>query len=150
MKLYGLLLVVLLYAPAGSVLRGEEAVRQPQEETELERSMEKMAGAFRKLKRQVADVSKNAESIQLVATMQAAAVEGLKLVPAKASDVPAADREKFVAEYRKEMRKLIENFEKLEAALKANNNNEAVGLVTEISSIQKAGHREFTRPDELK
>ena len=150
MKLRSLLFAVLLYAPAGFVLRGEAPARQPQEETELERSMEIMAGAFRKLKRQVADVSKNTESLQLVATMRTAANEGLKLAPAKTADVAEADREKFIAEYRKEMRKLIEDFGKLEAALQAKKNGEAVILVEAISSIQKTGHRVFTRPDEVK
>jgi len=150
MKLYALFLAVLLCNPSTLVLRGEIPRKQPQEETALEGSMEKMGGAFRKLKRQVADVSKNSDSLQLVATMRAAAEEALQLIPLKAADVPAADREKFIDDYRKEMRKLIDKFTKLTAALRADKNDEATKLVADIGSIQKAGHREFTRPDESK
>jgi soluble cytochrome b562 len=147
MKIRLLLLAALLVTFAPPCLRAEEAKKQPREETDLEGKMHKMSGAFRKLKRLVTDASKNADSLQLVATMQSEAAEALKLVPAKADDLPAADRAKFVSDYQTKMKSLIETLEKLETALKANKNDEAAKLVGDLSTLQKAGHKEFKRPD---
>jgi len=148
MKIRMLLLAVLLVTPAAFTLRAEGPKKLPQEETELEGKMDKMGGAFRKLKRQVTDATKNADSLQLLATIQAAASEAVKLTPAKVAHLPVADRAKFEADYQAGMKKLIEGFGKLEAALKADKNDEAAKLVAEIGALQKAGHKEFKRPDE--
>ena len=112
--------------------------------------MDKMSEAWKKLKRQVADIAKNADSLQLIATIRVAAEEAVNLVPARAADVPAADRAKFVADYQAGIKKLVEGFGKLEVALKADKNEEAAKLVAEISALQKAGHKAFERPDEKK
>lgn len=112
--------------------------------------MDVMGKAWKKLKRQVADASQNPDSLQLVATIRTAAEDALKLIPARVADVPAADQAKFMADYQAGIRKLIASFGKLEAALSAGKNDEAVKLVAEISVIQKAGHNAFERPDEKK
>jgi len=102
--------------------------------------MEKMGGAFRKLKRQIADPTQNAASLQLVATIRAAAEEASRLTPAKSADVPAADRAKFEADYQAKMKNFTVELGKLEA----------VKLVADLGALQKAGHKEFKRPDEKK
>jgi len=48
------------------------------------------------------------------------------------------------------MKELIGQLEKLDAALKAGRNDEAAKLVTDLKATQKAGHKEFKRPDEKK
>ena len=150
MKIRLFLFAVLLAVPTAFDLRAAEPGKQPQEETELEGKMDRMGGDWRKLKRQVADATKNADSLQLLAAIRAASAEATKLIPAKAEDVPVADRAKFVAGYQARMKTLDEAFEKLEAVLRAGKNDEAVNLVAEIGALQKAGHKEFKRPEEKK
>ena len=150
MKIRILLLAALISLPSVVALRAENQKKQPQEETELEGKMDKMGSAWRKLKRQVADPSKNAESLELLAAIRVSAEEAAKLSPAKADDVHASDRAKFVADYQAEMRKLIVELDKLEAALKADKNDEATKLVADIGAMQKAGHKEFQRPQDKK
>jgi soluble cytochrome b562 len=150
MKIRSLFLAVLLIAPATFVLCAEAPKKQPEEKTELERKMDKMSEAWKKLKRQVADATQNADSLQLVATIQAAAEEALKLVPARAADVPATERAKFVADYQAGIKKLLESFGKLETALQSGRNEEAVKLVADLGAFQKASHKVFERPDEKK
>ena len=150
MKIRILGLAVLIALFASFALHAQEPKKQPKEETELEGKMEKMGKAWKQLKRQVKDVSKNAESLELVATIRAASEEASKLTPAMAADIPAADRAKFVADYQAGVKKLIVELGKLEAALKADKNDEAVKLVADIGALQKAGHKEFKRPDEKK
>lgn len=149
MKIRILLLAVLLALPAVDV-RADEHNKTAPDETELEGKMDSMAQTWKKLKRQVADATKNAESLQLVAALKTTAEEAAKLEPAKAADMPAADRVKIVADYRVGIKKMIAELAKLETALQAGKNDEAAKLVADIGALQKAGHKEFKRPDEKK
>lgn len=150
MKTCILLLAALFAFPAAVVVRADGHIKPAHDETELEGKMDSMGQAWKKLKRQAADATKNAESLQLVATLRTSAEEAAKLEPAKAADVPAADREKFVADYRGGIKKMINELTKLEAALLAGKNDEAAKLIADIGALQKAGHKEFKRPDEKK
>jgi cytochrome c556 len=105
------------------------------EETELGNQMDKMGGAMRKLKKSVPDAAQNAESLKLVATIKAAAVASAKEKPAW----HPADAPKFQAK----MKEFITKVEKLEAALKANDNATAAKICEELGVAQKEGHKEF-------
>ena len=107
--------------------------------------MQKINGAFRKLRTQVTDATKNDDSIAQVAIIKENATASLKLTPMKAADVPAADQAKFVAEYQAEMKKFIEAVGKLEAALKAGKNDEAKTFFDALGGLQKEGHTEFKK-----
>jgi soluble cytochrome b562 len=156
MKIKKLLLAVMLSLPFVLVVRAEEPKQESgkapkkehKAETELEGKMDEMGGAFRKLRGQIKDASKNAESIVLVQKMRAIATEAATLKPAKAEDLPEADRAKFIADYQKSMKAFAGTLAKLEAALQAGDNAAAAKLVEEIRSAQKEGHKEFKRPDE--
>jgi soluble cytochrome b562 len=136
--LAGTTFVVAQEAPAAPA-----APKEKKPETELTKKMDKMNGAFRKLRRQATDATKNADSLEQVAILREYAEASLKLEPAKAALVPAADRKKFVADYQEDMKELLANIDKLAAALKAGQNEEAGKIVNELSSQQKAGHKEF-------
>jgi cytochrome c556 len=116
-------------------------------ETELGKKMEKMGGAFRALRRQITDASKNADSLAKLATIKENAMASAKLEPAMKADKPAAEQKKFVADYQAEMKKFIGQVEKVEAALKAGKNDEAAKLVDELGTAQKAGHKQFKKAD---
>lgn len=117
------------------------------EETELGNHMDKMSGAFRKLRKQVNDAAQNAESLKLVATIKEEAAASAKLEPAMKSEKPAAEQAKFVADYQAKMKEFNGKVAALEAALKANNNTEAAKLVDELAAAQKKGHGEFKKKD---
>ncbi|PTX95562.1 cytochrome b562 [Opitutus sp. ER46] len=113
--------------------------------TELGEHMEKMGGAFRRLSRQISDPTKNEDSLKLVATLRENAAAALKLVPAKAADVPAERREQFVTDYRASMERFAGELEKLEAALKAGNNEAAAAQFKVLKQAQDQGHKEFQK-----
>ncbi|MBP6508562.1 MAG: hypothetical protein KA257_13455 [Opitutaceae bacterium] len=117
------------------------------EVTELGEQMDHLSAAFRKLRRQAGDAAKNESSLGYVAEMQAATAKALTLVPAKAADLPAGKRPKFEAGYHKQMEKFIKALNALEAALKAGDNAGALKLVSELGSLQKAGHKEYKKPE---
>ena len=148
MKIRLLLIAVLLVIPSAMTLRAEGPKKEHKEETELEGKMGVMGSAFRKLRGQIEDATKNPESLELIAKMRAMAEEALKLTPAKTADEPPADRAKFVDAYQTKMKGLIEKLGKLEALLTAGNNAEAAKLIADIRAFQKEAHKQFERPEE--
>lgn len=120
------------------------------DETELGGKMEKMSGAFRAIRRQITDKSKNADSLAKLAVVKQNAEASLKYDPAKKSEIPAANQAKFVADYQAGMKKFIALCDKLEAALKADNNAEAEKICGAMADSQKAGHKEFKKDDKKK
>ncbi len=144
MKIRLTLLTVVVALATGLVARAAEA------ETELGAKMEKMGGAFRALRRQITDASKNEDSLAKLKTIRENAEASLKLEPAMKADKPAAEQAKFVADYKAEMKKFIELVAKVEASVKAGNNGEAEKLLGDMSKAQKAGHTSFKKPDDKK
>ena len=114
--------------------------------TELGRKMEDLNASWRKLRRQVADPAKNADSLDLVAKIKAASADAATLSPAKTGDLPEAERAKFQADYAAGMKKFAAMLDQLEAALKANHNDEAGKLVTALADFQRESHKLFRRP----
>lgn len=125
------------------------APKEKKPETELTKQMDKMNGAFRKLRRQATDATKNADSLEQVAILKEFAAASAKLTPAKAAAIPEADRAKWVADYQAKMTETLVAIEKLEAALKAGQNEEAGKLVADLQAQQRAGHKEY-RTEEKK
>jgi len=116
-------------------------------ETELEKSMETLGKAWRTLRKQAADPTKNASSLELMVTIKAAAQNNLKFTPDLARDIPAEKRDKFVADYQAKMKETIAAFDQLDAAFKANDNKTAGEIIAKIGALSKEGHKEFKRPE---
>lgn len=117
------------------------------EATELEDRMDEMRSAFGKLRKQVADPAQNEASLALVAKLRAASVASAKLPPARAADIPEADRAKYVEAYEAKMKEFIAEVDKLEAALKAGDNTAAAAVVAKLGAMQKEGHKEYRRSE---
>ena len=157
-------LALLLVLPASSSLRllvddaapaaapaaaAPAAAAAPSDEkkTELEMRMEKVGKAFRKLRKQVADPAQNASSLELIGKIQAAFKEAEDLTPAKADDVPADQRAKFVSDYQAGIKAMEDQFTKLSDALSAGKNTDATAIVAAIFDQEKKDHKEFRRPE---
>lgn len=119
------------------------AAKEHKVETELTKQMDKLNGAFRKLRRQASDATKNADSLEQVAIIKQYAEAATKLEPYKAGEVPAGDKAKLVEGYKAKMTEFAASVAKLEAAFKAGNNEEAAKLVQELAAMQKEGHKEY-------
>jgi soluble cytochrome b562 len=127
-------------APAGAAAPAHE-----EKKTELGEKMSAFAKAFKALRLQVTDATKNESSLKLVATMRENAEAAAKLEPAKKVEVPAADQAKFEADYAEQMKNFIADIAKLEDALKTGNNEEAKKLTDTLNDDQKKGHKEFRK-----
>ena len=153
-RLLPLALALTLFFPVAAVVRADEKPAAPdgkpaqkEEETELGKTMEKLNGAWRKLRKQVADPASNASSLELVATVKVQTEKALTLQPDKAKDIPEADRAKYIQGYQDKMKEFMAKLEKLNAAFKANDNTAAAALLKELGTLQREGHKEYKRPD---
>ena len=140
MKIRILLLSLICAVTAAPVMQAAD-----KDETVLGGHMDKMGGAFRKLKRQAPDATKNADSLTLVATIKTSAESALAFKPEITAEKPAADQAKFVEGYKTEMKKMLELVGKLEAALKAGKNDEAVKLITSLEEQRNSSHKEYKK-----
>lgn len=122
------------------------AAKSDEKHTELGDRMEKLNGAYRRLKRQVADATKNESSLALIATIKKETEASLAFKPEFTAEQPAANQAKFVEAYKTEMKKMIELVGKLEAAVKAGKNDEATKVIAELDAQQKSSHKEFRKP----
>lgn len=127
-------------APAPAAAKSDE-----EPETELAEKMSDIGRAFKKLRAQVGDPAKNESSLKLVATLIENATASAKLEPEKLADIPAAEQPKFKADYEAKMKSFIAQIAKLEAALKAGNNEEAKKIVAELGETQKDAHKQFRK-----
>lgn len=146
--------LVLALTPA--LARAEDAKPAPDkpkhekpkhDETELEKSMDVLGKAWKKLRKQAADPAQNASSLELMVTIKAAAQNNLKYTPDLARDVPAEKRDAFIAGYQEKMKQTIAAFDQLDAAFKAGDNKTAGEIIAKIGALQKEGHKEYKRPE---
>ena len=140
-------LALLLAFPAASILSAQEKSGPKEPETEFGKLMERNNVVWRKLRKQAADPDSNASSVELVAALNQGTTKALAFKPAMADDVPAADREKFVASYQTGLKDFIAQLDKLAAAFKANDNTGAQELIKKLGARQKEDHRQFQRPE---
>jgi soluble cytochrome b562 len=123
------------------------AAHDDEKKTDLEKRMERIGKAFRQLKKQVADPAQNGSSLELLSKMQAAAKEATEFTPKKAEDLPADQRAKFEEDFKSGISNLQDLFAKLQDALTAGRNDDAVKIVGDIGSFEKKEHKEFRRPE---
>jgi soluble cytochrome b562 len=128
-------------APAAAPAADDE------KKTELETKMDRMGKAFRKLRKQVADPTQNASSIDLASKMLAAAKEAELLTPEKAADLPEDQRPKFVADFKAGIQAMEDEIQKLSDALTAGKNDVAASIVADMGAMEKKGHKEFKKPE---
>lgn len=133
---------ILLLTLACAMVSVPASYAADKDETELGNHMDKMGGAFRKLKKSVPDAAQNAESLKSIAIIKAEAAASTKLTPAWKPE----QKEKYQAK----MKEFNAKVDKLEAALKAGDNAAAAKLCEELGAAQKEGHKEFKKPDDKK
>ncbi len=99
--------------------------QQDEEKTPLGKKMGAMNAAFKAVGLQIDDAA-------------------LALEPEKQSKVPAAEQAKFNAGYyQKGMKDFIATVQKLQVAIKAGKNTDAVAVYDEMKGMQREGHKEY-------
>lgn len=133
--------------PQATAPAAAPAAHEDEKKTDLEMRMDRIGKAFRQLRKQVADPAQNASSLELLSKMQAAAKEAVEFTPKKAEDIPADQRAKFEEDFKSGISNLQDLFAKLQDALAAGKNDDAVKIVGDIGDFEKKQHKEFRRPE---
>lgn len=126
-----------------SILLACVSVLFADEDTPLEKQMQLMARSMKQLSQQITDPAKNHDSITLIETLKQAAATSMDLKPKKTSSIPAVDQQQFLTEYKAQISKLSEAFNRIEEALKAGKNDQAKTLLSTVGAIKKDGHAKF-------
>jgi len=138
MKFPSLLLAAALLATATLPLRAQNGPDSP-----LEKQMQILARGKRQLSQQVADPTKQQQNITLIESLKQAVTKSKTLDPRMTATIPAADRDKFLSDYRDELDKLTDAFNRIEDAVKAGSYDKAKSLLDSLRSIMKEGHADF-------
>lgn len=126
--------------PAGAPPQGEEP------KTQLQKDMDQISSAVKKLRHQIDDASRNASSLDLVAQIRSAASDAAGQTPSWAAEKPEADRAKFVADFQSDIKEFIGKVDALAGALKADDNAGAAKGLKELFAAEHQGHKEFRKP----
>jgi len=116
--------------------------------TPLAEQMSGIAKDFRSLRKVVSDPAKKEAALQLVKDMEDRAAKAKGFDPSKTKEIPPADRDQFIADYRKQIDGLIADFQKLEAAVDDGKTADASALLDKIQSDKREGHKKFNAEDE--
>ena len=132
------LVSALALAPAG--LRAAD-----DDQTELGAKMEKIGGAWRRVKAQISDSSKNADTLTKLTAIKENMQAAMKLEPETAKEKSGADKEKFLANFHARLKDEIDRVDKITAAVKAGKNDEAAKLVGVVDKDYKEQHKTFKK-----
>jgi len=118
-----------------------------EDETPLGTQMEKVSKALKAVGRAAKEGKVSKELAAKVDEAKKAAEEALKFEPAKTKDVPAADKEKFLADYKKSMEETIKTLGELKAAVEAEKADEVGKIMEKLNGQKKEGHKAFKKED---
>ena len=116
--------------------------------TPLAQQMGGIAKDFRSLRKIVSNPAQKDAALQLVKDMEDHAAKAKGFEPAKAKNIPAADKAQFVADFQKQIDGLIADFQKLETAVNDGKSADAAALLDKIQGDKRAGHKKFTAEEE--
>jgi soluble cytochrome b562 len=117
--------------------------------TELAKDMDKIGDAVKALQKQIGNPTLNDSSLKLVATIREAAQAATKLVPDKAKDLPEADKPRFVDQYRDGLKEFLGAVDRLDAALRTNDNATATAIFKQLGDLERKDHIRFRRTSNI-
>jgi hypothetical protein len=146
-------LLCLTFAAVGSIQALRPSVAHAEDKvkkSELSNTMGDIDDMMKKLRRSIRKPETNAQSLQLLADIEKAMVACKSMTPSKAATVPADQKDKFIAAYRKEMAGTIINLCELEQAILDGDNAKAVEIYKGITEREDKAHDQFKPKDEEK
>ena len=116
-------------------------VHADDDHTPLGKEMSAMNKSLRLIKRQLPDASKKAENLELLGKIKKNLEASHKLEPASTKD--QADKTAYTAKYKEEITTLTKAMDELEAAIKADKQDEAKAALDKIQDLKSKGHEDF-------
>jgi len=110
--------------------------------------METIDDAMGKLRRTIRKAELNTESLKLLQEMQQEAVVCKGMVPPMAAKVPEAQRQQFLANFRKDMDKFVIALSNMEIAILDGDNAKAQDVYKTLKTMEDEGHDKYKEQDE--
>lgn len=117
------------------------------DDTPLGTEMGKINKALKLVNRNLADASKKAENLEKIDVAIKACEESGKLEPEKTKDIPEAEKEKFLTEYKAAMVEMGKHLTDLKAAVEADKADEAKKVLEKLNMGKKEGHKKFQKEE---
>ena len=117
------------------------------EETPLGEEMEKFSKALKAVGRAAKEGKVTKDLAAKVDDAKKAAEAGLKFEPAKTKEIPAAEKEKFLADYKAAMQDMIKALDELKAAVEAEKADEVGKVLEKLNGQKKEGHKKFQKDE---
>ena len=117
------------------------------EETPLGEQMEKFSKALKAVGRAAKEGKVTKDLAAKVDEAKKAAEAGLKFEPAKTKEIPAGEKEKFLADYKASMQETIKTLDELKAAVEAEKADEVGKIMEKLNGQKKAGHKKFQKDE---
>lgn len=114
-----------------------------QEETPLDKEMEAISKAAKLIKRKLPEAGEKAANIERTDSALKACAAAVKLEPKMTKDIPAGEKEKFLADYKAAMEEMGKDLTALKAALEADKTADAEKILEKLNEGKKAGHKKF-------
>ncbi|MFZ4680930.1 MAG: hypothetical protein ACOYMS_00375 [Terrimicrobiaceae bacterium] len=124
-------------------------VPQIRADTPMEKSWERLEKAFHKLRDRLKDPKdSNKETyVKLGAIIKEETLICMELDPKMLKNVPPAEQETFLQNYRRDMAAFDADVDKLNAALQAGQLVEAQNVITLLGKAKKEGHKAYREKD---
>lgn len=139
MKLLRLLVPVLALAVAVPAFA--------EDDTPLGKEMEKVSKALKVVNRNLADASAKDANLAKIADAKTAVEAAIKMEPAMTKSVPAAEKEKFLADYKAAMEQTVKSLDELKAAVTAGDAAAAGKVMEKLTAEKKDGHKKFKKDE---
>lgn len=115
----------------------------PAMKTPLQKQMDSLADGMKQLSVQLGDPTKQTNTVVMLEMLKKTTTDAKAMDPMKTSSIHAAEKEKFLADYRAQLDKLVAAFTAIEDAVKAAKYDDAKALLVSVGEIKKEGHSKF-------
>lgn len=119
------------------------ATIKAEEDTPLGKEMEKVSKALKAIGRAAKEGKVTKDMAAKVDEATTAAQAAAKLEPAKTKEVPAAEKEKFLAGYKESMEGMLKGLGELKAAVTSEKADDVAKVIEKLNEGKKDGHKKY-------
>jgi soluble cytochrome b562 len=117
------------------------------EDTPLTEEMEKLSKTLKSIGRAAKEGNVPKDLAAKVDDAKKACEAGLKFEPAKTTEIPAAEKAKFLADYKASMQETIKTLDELKVAIEAGKTEDVNKALEKLNMQKKDGHKKFQKEE---
>jgi len=123
------------------------SAQDKEKDTPLATEMKGMSKDFKQLKKQIADPTQKASSLDLLADIEKHVKAARELTPKNIDKVPEADRAAWMTDFKKQIDGLLAAYDKVQAAVSGDQFDQAKALLDDVLKLKREGHEKFAKEE---